>query len=83
MIRGKENDMHGVVFDGECFKGGYTWVILTPTATKPGGMRHMHHMDTLSAEDRARLDPDSERDVKKWLAEGAVHEIKAPKGAKE
>lgn len=75
--------MNGVIFDGPQMVGGYVWVILQPTDTRPGGLRNIHHGGVLTPEDRARLEPDSERDVKGWLAIGQAHELKAPKGAKE
>lgn len=71
------------VWDGEVWRTAHTWVLICAAPGAEARMKIMEHGSTLTAEEYARLDPDSVRDVARWMAEGSVHKVPAAKAGKE
>ena len=73
------------VWDGEVWQKAHCWVLISAA---PGAEAQLKIMgqggaSSLTAEEYARLEPDSVRDVARWMAEGSVHKVPAVKAGKE
>lgn len=71
------------IWDGDIWKRAHCWLLILATPGAEATLRTMQYGDTLSQADYDRLEPGSKDDIARWMAEGSVHKVPAPKAGKK